>query len=156
METQITLLRETASVAELAYKAISAVVNGEVDPITAHINISRMEVAIKRFKDNDQVRDITLRELSKYGTSHQFGDCKMEQAEAGVKYDYSSCGDEAYNELLRTRAAMDAGIKEREAYLKAIPVSGVQTFNDQTGEVITIYPPAKSSKTILKTTFKKS
>ena len=46
--------------------AISAVVNGEVDPITAHINMSRVEAAIAQFKSNPQVRDITLRELSKY------------------------------------------------------------------------------------------
>ena len=43
MDAQIILLRETASVAELADRAVSAVVNGEVDPITAHINMSRVE-----------------------------------------------------------------------------------------------------------------
>ena len=67
MEAQVMLLRESTPAAELAARAISSVVNGEVDPITAHINISRMEAAIKLFKENTYVRDITLRELAKYG-----------------------------------------------------------------------------------------
>lgn len=52
MEAQVMLLRESTPAAELAARAISSVVNGEVDPITAHINISRMEAAIKLFKEN--------------------------------------------------------------------------------------------------------
>ena len=87
METQVTLIRETASASELAARAISSVVNGEVDPITAYINISRMKKAIDIYKDNVDVRDITLRELSKYGKKHQFGDCRLEEAETDVKYD---------------------------------------------------------------------
>ena len=70
METQVTLIRETASASELAARAISSVVNGEVDPITAYINISRMKKAIDIYKDNVDVRDITLRELSKYGKKY--------------------------------------------------------------------------------------
>lgn len=73
MENNSLLLCETASVSELTSRAVRAVVNGDIDPITAHINISRMEAAIKAFKDNEEIRDITLRELSKYGKLHQFG-----------------------------------------------------------------------------------
>lgn len=73
MENNSLLLCETASVSELTSRAVRAVVNGDIDPITAHINISRMEAAIKAFKDNEEIRDITLRELSQYGKSHQFG-----------------------------------------------------------------------------------
>lgn len=81
MEAQVMLLRESTPAAELAARAVSSVMEGEVDPITAHINISRMEAAIKLFKENTDVRDITLRELAKYGKSHQFGDCRLEEAE---------------------------------------------------------------------------
>ena len=103
MEAQVMLLRESTPAAELAARAISSVVNGEVDPITAHINISRMEAAIKLFKENTYVRDITLRELAKYGKSHQFGDCRLEEAESGVKYDYSMCGDSRLNNMCTRR-----------------------------------------------------
>lgn len=149
--TDIQLLRETATPAVLAQSAINAVVEGEIDPIVAHINISKMEAAIKTFKADDRVRDITLRELSKYGKKQSFGDCTLEEVEAGVKYDYSTCNDSVMDELMRMRQAIDADIKEREAFLKAIPQSGM--VNPDTGEVL--YRPTKSSKTIIKTTFKK-
>lgn len=152
METQGILLQKTTSVRDMADCAISAVVNGEVDPITIYINISRMENAIKAFKENDQVRDITLRELSKYGKSHPFGDCRLEEAESGVKYDYSMCGDSKLQNMYAMMEALKADIKERESTLKALPVSGMA--DPDTGEVL--FPPARSSKTILKVTFKKS
>lgn len=147
----IQLLRETATPAVLAQNAIQAVLEGEVDPITAHINVSKMELAIKAFKNDERVRDLTIRELWKYGKKGVFGDCTMEEAEAGVKYDYSECGDSRLEELYAMRQALDADIKEREAFLKSIPPSGVADV--ETGEVV--YPPAKSSKTIIRTTFKK-
>ena len=143
MEAQVMLLRESTPAAELAARAISSVVNGEVDPITAHINISRMEAAIKLFKENTYVRDITLRELAKYGKSHQFGDCRLEEAESGVKYDYSMCGDSRLNDMYKTLEALKM--------LKKLPRTGMA--DPDTGEVL--FPPARSSKTTVKTTFKK-
>ena len=147
----IQLLRETAGVAVLAQNAIQAVVDGEIDPITAHINVSKMEQAIKQFKADERVRDITIRELWKYGKKQTFADCMLEEAEAGVRYDYSKCGDSRLEELHKMRQALDESIKEREAFLKSIPLSGVAL--PDTGEVV--YPPAKTSKTIIKTTCKK-
>lgn len=149
--SNIQLLRETASVAVLANTAIQAVIEGEIDPITAHINISKMENAIKAFKANDQVRDITLRELAKYGKKQTFGDCTLEEVEAGVKYDFSGCGDSELEELYKMRQTLDESIKQREAFLKNIPIAGIVI--PETGEMV--YPPAKSSKTTIKTTFKK-
>lgn len=149
--SNIQILRETASVAVLAQSAINAVVEGEIDPIVAHINICKMEAAIKAFKENEQVRDITLRELAKYGKKQSFGDCTLEEAEVGVRYDYSGCNDSFLEELYETRRALDADIKEREAFLKTLPSSGI--VNAETGEML--YRPAKSSKTTIKTTFKK-
>lgn len=149
--SDIQLLRETATPAVLAQSAINAVVEGEIDPIVAHINISKMEAAIKTFKADDRVRDITLRELTKYGKKQSFGDCTLEEVEAGVKYDYSCCNDSCLEELYATRRAIDADIKEREAFLKTIPSSGI--VNADTGELL--YRPAKTSKTTIKTTFKK-
>ena len=151
MNQQITLFGDTASIADLAGRAISAVVNGDISPIEAHIQISRMENAIKQFKDDTQVRDITLRELSKYGTSQQFGDCRLEEAESGVKYDYSMCGDSKLRDMYETLEALKVDIKEREMMLRSMPASGLA--DPETGEVL--FPPARSSKTIIKTTFKK-
>lgn len=151
MESNIQLLRETAPVGELADRAISAVVEGHVDPIAAWCNIRRMKAAIELFEKDKQVMDITLRELSKYGQRQQFGDCMLEECEAGVRYDFSECGDSKLSDMYATRDALLADIKERESMLKALPVSGMA--DPETGELI--YPPARSSKTTIKTTFTK-
>lgn len=151
MDTQIILLGEKTPVAELAARAISSVVNGQIDPITAHVNISRMETAIKLYKDDPHVRDITLQELSKYGKKHSFGDCTLEECEAGVKYDYSLCGDSKLADMYATMEALKAGIRERETMLRNLPPSGMA--DPDSGELI--FPPARSSKTTIKTTFKK-
>lgn len=149
--TEITLLRETQSVAEVAKKAISAITDGEIDPITAHINLSRMEAAIQQVKADERVKDITLRELAKYGKKQSFGDCTLEECEAGVRYDYSMCNDDELAELEAMKREIDQRIKARQATLKALPISGLADPN--TGAII--YPPAKSSKTTIKTTFNK-
>lgn len=150
MENSVQLLRETAPVGELADRAIRAVVNGDIDPLTAFINIKRMKAAIEVFEKDKQVQDITLRELAKYGQRQQFGDCILEEAEVGVRYDFSACGDSVLADLYAVRDANAADIKAREAILKAMPTSGMA--DPETGEVI--YPPARSSKTTIKTTFK--
>ena len=151
MESNIQLLRETAPVGELANRAISAVVDGYVDPITAWCNLRRVKAAIELFEKDTQVMDITQRELSKYGKRHQFGDCTLEEVEAGVRYDFSECGDSKLAELYALRDANAAEIKAREAMLKALPASGMA--DPETGEMV--YPPARSAKTTIKTTFKK-
>lgn len=145
------LLLNTKSAAEMAEMAVSAVVNGDIDPIKAHINVSRMEAAIKLYKDNEDVRRITLDELSKYGKTATFGDCKLEEAETGVRYDYSGCGDSKLTELYGRMEGLKAEIKAREDMLKHLQPEGAVDPN--TGEIM--YPPVKSSKTSIKTTFKK-
>ena len=141
----------TKSAAEMAEMAVSAVVNGDIDPIKAHISVSRMEAAIKLYKDNEDVRRITLDELAKYGKTATFGDCKLEQAETGVRYDYSVCGDSKLTELYDRMEKLKADIKEREEMLKHLQPG--EAVDPNTGEFM--YPPARSSKTTIKTTFKK-
>lgn len=139
------------SAAEMAEMAVSAVVNGDIDPIKAHISVSRMEAAIKLYKDNEDVRRITLDELDKYGKTATFGDCKLEQAETGVRYDFSGCNDSKLSAMYETLEALKADIKAREDMLKHLQPQGAA--DPETGEIM--YPPVKSSRTSIKTTFKK-
>ncbi len=150
MENNSILIRETASVSDLADRAILAVVDGAVDPLTAWINTRKMKMAIERFEKDDRIRDITQRGLSKYGKRQQFGDCILEEAEMGVRYDFSVCNDSELSELYRMRDDLSEVIKAREDLLKSLPASGMA--DPQTGEIV--YPPARSSKTVIKTTFK--
>ena len=151
------LTQPSEPLSAMIIRAHDMIVNGEVDPIKAHINVSRMEAFAKAYKANPDIRDITLREFGKYaehGRNYKIGDCTLQEREVAVKYDYSLCGDKIREELIAQIEALGAQVKEREQFLKNLPLSGVDTVGDNTGEVIRLYPPAKSSTTAIATTFK--
>lgn len=150
MEDQL-IIQDTRSVADIVASMRTNIKEGNIDPIQALAAITSIERAIEQVKNDPQVRDICLRELSKYGKQGAtIGEFTFTEAEAGVKYDYSQCGCSEYEELQEQRAEIDAQIKLLEKILKAMPVSGLA--DTQTGEIW--YPPVKSSKTIIKATRK--
>lgn len=148
---QTLIIQDTRSVSDIVESAVSNIVEGNIDPMQAYAVLTTFERAIAKIKDNMQVRDICLRELSKYGKQGAtIGDLVFTEAEAGVKYDYSNCGSSEYAELQEAKAGIDSRLKEIEKALKAMPISGMA--NPETGEMW--YPPVKTSKTIIKATTK--
>ena len=150
-KNQQLIIQDTRSVADIVASARNNIIEGNIDPIQALAAITSIERAIEQVKNDPQVRDICLRELSKYGKQGAtIGEFTFTEAEAGVKYDYSQCGCSEYEELQERKAEIDAQIKLLEKILKAMPVSGLA--DTQTGEIW--HPPVKSSKTIIKATKK--
>lgn len=148
---QTLIIQDTRSVSDIVESAVSNIVEGNIDPMQAYAVLTTFERAIANIKDNKQVRDICLRELSKYGKQGAtIGDLVFTEAEAGVKYDYSNCGSSEYAELQEAKAGIDSRLKEIEKALKAMPISGMA--DPETGEMW--YPPTKTSKTIIKATTK--
>lgn len=143
------VLQEVA-IPDLKQQAKELFLNGEIDPIKGWINMSRFSQAVEELKKDDDIKDFVLTELAKYGPETTFGDCILQQIEAGVKYDYSVCNDSTIEELHRQQKVIMEKIKEREKMLKTMPASGLA--DPETGEII--YPPVKTSKTTIKTTFK--
>ena len=145
-------LRNQYSVSQLTANLKEQILSGETDPLRAYIQLNGIAKAARDVMDDRDVKDAALNEYAKYGEKIvTLGDCKAEQSEVGVKYDYSVCRDSVLEDMQKTYEALAAYIKERQDFLKRVPVSGVA--DPETGEVI--YPPAKSSKTSLKITFKK-
>lgn len=150
-QEQQLIIQDTRSVADIVASARNNIIEGNIDPMQALAVLTSIERAIEEVKNDPQVRDICLRELSKYGKQGAtIGEFTFTEAEAGVKYDYSQCGCSEYEELQERKAEIDAQIKLLEKILKAMPVSGLA--DTQTGEIW--YPPVKSSKTIIKATKK--
>jgi hypothetical protein len=84
----------------------------------------------------------------------------FEIVEAGVKYDYSVCGDPIWNRLNAELESIKEKIKEREVYLKTIksatPVGNV--LDNDTSELhenVELYPPVKTSTSTFKQTLLK-
>jgi len=117
--------------------------NGRI--LETHEFITKMEFFIKRLKDNPEYYNYLSYEVAKYGSAHTTSTgTKLELAEVGVKYDYVFCEDDIYNELIVKQMALDEQIKERQKFLKTIPVEGLDIVTED-GEMKRIYPPSKSS-----------
>lgn len=141
------IIQDPRTIADIVASATTNIIEGNIEPMQALAVLTSFERAIEQIKNEPQVRDICLKELSKYGKQGAtIGEFTFTEAEAGVKYDYSQCGSSEYAELQEARVSIDKRLKEIEKALKAMPTSGLADPN--TGEIW--YPPVKSSKTIIK------
>jgi hypothetical protein len=104
----------------------------------------------------DLVREEIVRN-SDDGKSYtsKFGN-KFELLEAGVKFDFSSCGDPIWNDLNQQLEKIKVELKERESFLKGLKSSvKMDIINPKTGEIheqVELYPPIKSSTSTYKQT----
>lgn len=139
-------------IAEFGNKILEALDSGEIkasDIMLRFKGISKVEEYVK-----GKMTKLTLEELSK----HLKGEATMNGAtfttmEAGVSYDYSACNDPIWNELSEALEKAKASLKKREDFLKAI--DGHETIAvESTGEILTVYAPARKSTTTVKITIK--
>lgn len=132
-------------------QVVKSIQDGEQNPLDVHLSRVKMEKILKEINDNPDIQDAVMKEFEKYGERIvEYKGALLQQQEAGVKYDFSGCGDPVMDEYLRQLDDLKLKMKEREKFLKNIPVSGI--VDPETGSFI--YPPSKSSKTTIKTTLK--
>lgn len=99
----------------------------------------------------DMVRD----EVAKFGkTATTNRGVKIELAETGTSYDFSECNDPELVELEAEAASVAEKVKQRREFLKIVPPTGMDIITKD-GEAVTVYPPAKSSKSSYKVTLPK-
>jgi hypothetical protein len=84
---------------------------------------------------------------------YQAHDCKVDQAETGVSYDYSVCNDPEWEYLNDRSVFFETELKERQKFLQSL-TKPTTIVNDDTGEVSTINPPVRKAKLGLKITIK--
>lgn len=124
---------------------------GNANPLKVHLQVKCLEDLIKQITSNPNYRELLLEESMKFGKSFEFQNAKFEIKEAGVKYDYSKTNDPIILKLLQEQEELEAKIKERQTFLKAIKNSLEVLIED---EVVTLYPPSKSSTTSITVNFK--
>ena len=106
-----------------------SIMEGEVDPIQAAIQIATLEKISKILRSDGDIKNLIVDELMKYEkgkTTHQGNEIAL--AEAGVKYDFQN--DEKLDKLLDKKKALDLKIKARQEELKAVfYLSIIQDFH---------------------------
>ena len=139
---------------ELAIQIVEAIDAGELNPLDIHYQVKAMEDFIKMLTANSRYKDAVLTEAMKHGKSFQFNGSKMEIKETGVKYDYSKCGDPNWQLLEDQISELKDKQKAVEAHLKVLPAEGIEVLNAESGEVIKMFPPVKTSTTSIAVTLK--
>ena len=143
-----------------AKNVLENVIEGGVSPLLILKYIKCMEQIITLLTEasedkNKDTADMVQKfksalidEARNNGNSFSLFGVSFKQKEAGAKYDYSVCNDTVYTSLIEKVNKIKEEQKERENYLKNIPSKGIEIVSED-GEVITLYPPSKSSTSIV-------
>jgi len=148
--TDLQLLSELSNkdkVSVLTKSVKNMVLDGEINPLEVAISLKGMEAFTKSLRSDPLIQDATLEELERYGGKLiHFAGAKFSIREVGVSYDYTECQDPTWDFLNEQMDKLKEKMEEREKFLKSLRKSETMV-NDETGEVYTIYPPVKKSKT---------
>lgn len=138
-----------------ALGVIDALEQGEVDPLKVHLQVKCMEDIIKLLNSNTIYKSAVLEAAEKHGQkSFEFMNSKVEIKEMGTRYEFEKCNDTEWELLDSTAKTSANNLKERETFLKTVPSKGLEIVDKVTGEMVTIYPPSKSSTTSVAITLK--
>jgi hypothetical protein len=99
--------------------------------------------------------DYAREEIKRNGEKEKFTSArgvKFENAETGTSYDFTNCGDPILVDLEEKAKAFAEQVKSRKEFLKTIDGSVNILIGD---EVVTVYPPVKSSKSSFKVSLPK-
>lgn len=146
-----TKLLSRAGIQETATQIVTALDNGEVNPLDLKLAFKAIEDLGKKVKGSLDTHLVET--ASKYEKTFMYKGSEFTTMEAGVKYDYSVCGHQEYNDLVSEMTRIDKRMKEIEKDLKGIKGSRTEV-NEDTGEIIKLYPPKKTSTTTVSTTIK--
>lgn len=149
----LSLLETTKEQRESFVRSIvSALDEGTADPLKVHLQVKNTEDLIKQITSDEKYREFLLNEASKYGKSFEQYNAKFHLKETGTRYDYSVCGDSEMMQLQEEADKLAEKIKARQKFLQNLPASGLEIL--QGDELITIYPPIKTSTTSVTVTLK--
>jgi len=144
------LLPTKDNITALATEIIRQCQEGEADTLQMIVKVTAIHKTTEAVLEG--LKEEALRELAKHGKDGaMILSAGIKQMEAGVKYDYSQ--DAEWRALKETVDAANADLKDRETFLKGVK-SPFETLDKSTGEMVTIYPPKKTSTTTFKITLK--
>jgi PDZ domain-containing secreted protein len=129
--------------AQLTDNIVSIVTEGNISPLEA---MAKLKCLLTAFDDAEKiVKELAFEELSKYSEkSIEINGTKFEKCEVGTSYLYS---DKLIDEL-------ETKLKERKELLKALK-SQITQVDEESGEIITLYPATKKSTSSFKITLAK-
>jgi len=138
---------------ELAEVMIQQVLDGNTNPLAALQQLRILKDISEKVEKDDRFQAALNEELAKHGKKAELNGHTISFSEAGVTYDYSVCNDPHLAHLEAEFKKAKAKLDERQKMLQNLPSEGVEGLVDD--ELVRMYPPARSSKTIVKFNIKK-
>lgn len=126
---------------------VQLIEEGEVNPLDAIVKMHAVGKLVEGVTKNIMVKDVVKAELERYGTKTvKYEGVTFQLKAVSTKYDYAGTNDPEWRRLKNNADIANAALKEREEFLKMIPLEGITVVDQLTGEVYQVYRPAKSSE----------
>jgi hypothetical protein len=140
-------------IAEFSRQIIDDLNQGEIEPLKFKIFLKGLETVMDNVKP--VLDELAREEAEKYGTkSFELMGAMIELREVGTKYDYTNCGYSRLQHVTTEMESWAAQKKEAEKFLQSLKGS-MTVVNELTGEIETVHPPVKSSKSAMAITLPK-
>lgn len=102
---------------------------------------------------NKLIQPDCVDEIEKHNGKATINGAEVIKKEVGTKYDYSNCNDANWNALNELMVRTKERMSEREKFLKTI-TKPLTIADDETGEMIQLLSPIKTSSTSIQVSFK--
>lgn len=139
---------KASEVARFAKQIIETVQNGYANPLEVKVMMRALRAVAEEVEEEIEENAITEAEKYSEKVVEMYG-ARIEKADVGVTYNYAASGLSEWEQIDAEIKTLTERRKEKEAFLRALkePMTRV---NEETGEIETIRPPLKKSKTGIK------
>lgn len=133
-----------AQVDEFAAYVQERLENGEIDALRVYSLCKGMMKAMEACVS--VLQEKATEEAQQYGKTFEKHNFKYEVKEVGVKYIFDNCNDPKLFSFTTKLNEAKADVDARQKFLKSLK-QPVEIADDDTGEVFTVNPAVKTSKT---------
>lgn len=133
-----------SEVARFSKGIIEAVKSGDANPLEVLVMLRSLEAVSELVREEIEQNIVT--EAEKYAEKkfEAFG-AMIEKAEVNTRYNFNKCADPTYERLEVDFNTAKQRLDERKEFLKTIK-EPVPIGDTVTGELVTVHPPGKTSK----------
>lgn len=139
---------KSEEVGKFAHQIIKSVKEGTANPLEVKVMMRALRAVAEEVEE--EIEDNAVTEAEKYSEKviEMYG-ARIEKAEVGVTYNYASSGLPEWEQLDAEIRTLTERRKEKESFLRALK-EPITLLNENTGEIDTIRPSFKKSKTGVK------
>ena len=134
-----------------AQQIIDQVESGSLDALEVDIRSKALIDALSQIIKS--IANLTLAEADKHGKSFEYKNAKIQVKELGSKWHYDKSNDSKYFSIKSNIEKLDIERKDRETFLKSLKQK-TSILDEETGELIEVFPPYKTSTTGVVVTLK--